>query len=126
MGRKNDKVWDFISNYVFPGIVLIMFGGLVLDSVFGDNGGPVDYDSYLEEKALYEHEQMIEDHFSDLEYQDDEATLYYIDNGYYFHDDINCKGLDGYRNDDLNITSTSGLYEHQELSACNWCVKGNN
>lgn len=51
-------------------------------------------------------------------------TLYYIDNGYYFYNDINCKRLDGYR-DELNITYPEELYEHQELSSCNWCVKSN-
>lgn len=110
-------------------VMLIVFGVVVYNSFFGDSGS-----SYSEEDwAEYAEEQMIEDHIRDLEIQEEieqaeayeNATLYYINNGYYFHDDINCKGLDGYRNN-LNTTSPEDLIEHQELSPCNWCVKGNN
>lgn len=52
------------------------------------------------------------------------VALYYVNDGYYFHDDINCRGLNGHRNN-LNITYYDKLYEHQELSPCNWCVKVN-
>lgn len=106
-------------------VMLIVFGVVVYNSFFGDSGS-----SYSEEDwAEYAEEQMIEDHIRDLEEQEREIemnTLYFIDNGYYLHNDINCKGLDGYRDDNLNRISIEDAYDYQELSPCNWCVKGNN
>lgn len=113
-------------------IMLIVFGMVVYNSFSGDApfaGDAADYEYEKDfEYAEAAKEQMIEDHLRDLEAKEAEAaeyaTLYYINNGYYFHNDINCKGLDGYRNN-LNTTSPGDLIEHPELSPCNWCVKGN-
>lgn len=111
---------------LFAIIMVVFFGVFIINDVFFDNGSS----SPTEECAEHEEEQLVEAHLDELEREKEEAKqyapLYYIDNGYYFHNDINCKGLDGYRNDDLNVTYPDELIEHQELSPCNWCVKGNN
>lgn len=106
-------------------IVLLVFVPLIIH-----DSSPSSYSE--EDWAEYAEDQMIEDLEYEREIQEEiaqdearqNATLYYINNGYYFHDDINCKGLDGYR-DNLNITYPDELYEHQELNPCNWCVKSN-
>lgn len=121
------------------GIILLV--GYLLFFIFSDGEGGntySDYDEYKEQKnlELYEQEQsqmreaqeqLAEDHYRELEMEAEEnKQLYFIDNGYYFHDDINCKGLEGYSKDELNYITWDGLWDHKELSPCNWCVKGNN
>lgn len=121
---------DDLSRNLFSTIIVIFFGGFIIYSVFID-----DASSYVGEDedgfAWEEHanQQLAEDYYSELEAEQREIennTLYYIDNGYYLHRDINCKGLDGYRDDNLNRISVEDAYEYQELSPCNWCVKSNN
>lgn len=119
--------------------IILLVGYLIFFIFFDDGGGNTysDYGDYQEQKnlELYEYEQeqareaeeeLVEDHFEALEMEAKEnQPLYFIDNGYYFHDDINCKGLEGYSEAELNRITPDELWEHQELSPCNWCVKGN-
>lgn len=111
---------------LFGVIMLLLFGGFFVYDAFIDDSGS----SYSDEDwTEYAEEQLVEDHLRELEEEEQEIemnTLYYIDNGYYLHNDINCKGLDGYRNENLNRISIEDSYDYQELSPCNWCVKGNN
>lgn len=111
---------------LFGVIMLLLFGGFFVYDAFIDDSGS----SYSDEDwTEYTEEQLVEDHLRELEEEEQEIemnTLYYIDNGYYLHNDINCKGLDGYRNENLNRISIEDSYDYQELSPCNWCVKGNN
>ena len=113
-------------------IIVVFFGVFIIYNLFINNDSSYfgkDIDGLkLEEYEEYAEEQIVEDYLRDLEYNEQEIemnTLYYIDNGYYLHRDINCKGLDGYRNDDLNRISVEDSYDYQELSPCNWCVKVN-
>lgn len=122
-----------LKENLFGIIIVLVFGGFFAYDFFIDDSSSSPYsysdESYREEAwANYAEDKMIEDMEIEREIAEEEAreyaTLYYIDNGYYFHDDINCRGLDGYR-DNLNTTQPDELIEHQELSACNWCVKAN-
>lgn len=120
------------------GIILLVLFFIFYISCDGEGGNIYsDYDEYKEQENLelyeYEQEQMreaeeqlAEDHYRALEMEDEEyEQLYFIDNGYYFHNDINCKGLEGYSKDELNHIVSQDLWKHEELSPCNWCVKGN-
>lgn len=52
-----------------------------------------------------------------------EKTVYFIDNGYYYHEDINCKGLEDYSYSELNEIELVETQYHPDLKACNWCAK---
>lgn len=111
-----------LKGNLFGVIMLILFGVVIYNSFIGDSGSSYSNEDWAE----YEEEQLVEDYLRELdeiEREIESNTLYFIDNGYYFHRDINCEGLDGYRNDNLNRISIEDLYDYQELSPCNWCVK---
>lgn len=88
-----------------------------------------NYISKLEQEAI---EQMVEDRQTEEYYENMEANagysgesfeeVHFIDNGYYYHEDTTCKGLDGYN---YNTIYKVDLYEHQELDPCNWCATTN-
>ena len=85
-----------------------------------------EYEEILSEEEQA-NQELAEDYYGALEAERlENQPLYFIDNGYYFHDDINCKGLEGYSKDELNRITPDELWEHKELSPCNWCVKGDN
>lgn len=132
-------------------IVVLIFVFTLYNTTEPGNGGSsgdrytedttVEAAANEEEKVAKAEEEMIEEYvqaqldkeqiekeISEAEATADEAdgkVFYYIDNGYYFHDDIDCKGLDGYRDEKLNRTDLYGLSDHPELSPCNWCTKRN-
>lgn len=49
-------------------------------------------------------------------------SVYFIDNGYYFHKDTECKELEGY---DYNEIAIMDLIDYQQLDPCNWCATNN-
>lgn len=75
-----------------------------------------DYLAFEEEVSTSEIEEQ--EYISEAELFSIE--LYFIDNGYYYHEDKYCKGLEGYNN--LNITYYDELLDYPSLDACNWCV----
>lgn len=122
------KLIEYLKEDLLAAIIVIIFGSFLIYDFF------IDKDPYYSDEESndlqweeYAEQEMVKDHLLELERQEQEAELYaplyYINNGYYFHNYINCKGLDGYRNN-LNTTYIEELIEHPELSACNWCVKG--
>lgn len=128
-------------------IVALFIGILFTNGTGGSTQSTDRIDSsdemYRNEEEQYDkaEEEMIEEYVQaqldkenmEREIAEAEATaneaegkvFYYIDNGYYFHDDINCRGLDGYRDEKLNRTDLYDLSNHPELSPCNWCTKKN-
>lgn len=130
---NKEIIMKFLKENLF-GIIFLFFGVFLIYHEFTDDSSSSPYyyiDEADREEAWhnYVEDQMIEDLEFERKIAEEEerenAPLYYIDNGYYFHNDINCRGLDGYR-DNLNTIHPEALIEHQELSPCNWCVKGNN
>lgn len=116
------NIGEKIQSFLIVGVVLfIIFGVYSEDS---SSSSP----EYQEEKYLAEQEELIESHIEEQKYQEEldkeyemwATELYFIDNGYYYHEDRNCKGLEGY--DNVNIIYYDELIDHQELKACNWCV----
>lgn len=79
--------------------------------------------AFLDEQA----EQYIREEKDQKEEYESESALYeeayFIDNGYYFHKNKNCKGLEGYSDSEINTIVFGDLFEYPELKACNWCAK---
>lgn len=81
----------------------------------------------LEQEAI---EEMVEDREREEYYDELEANagyseesfkeVHFIDNGYYYHEDTTCKGLEGYS---FNTIYKVDLFEYPELDPCNWCAK---
>lgn len=112
-----------IKDFLLTGMTLI----LILGAFNGDSSSSSP-EHHQEEMYLAEQEELIESHLEEQKYQEEldaeaefwATELYYINNGYYYHEDRNCEGLKGY--DNVNITYYDELIDHQELKACNWCV----
>ncbi|WP_220797823.1 hypothetical protein, partial [Paraclostridium bifermentans] len=106
----------------------ILWGIFILSIIifYPKQGGSTDkyFDKKEEEEQEYA-EYMEKEGIANQEAIDMEASLakslYYIDNGYYYHDDINCKGLESYTEDEINKFYPDDLIYHQELKPCNWC-----
>lgn len=111
--------------YIIIGIFVI--GGIII--ALEDNGR--NSPEYNEAKIEAEQEQL-EAQNMDTEAMERaevesmasvEKTVYFIDNGYYYHEDINCKGLEDYSYSDLNEIELVETQYHPDLKPCNWCAK---
>lgn len=108
----------------------ILWGAFIILIIafYPNQGGSAD--DYFDKKEAYEQEyqeDMEREGLARQEEIDSEASLakslYYIDNGYYYHDDINCKGLEGYTEGEINTIVVEDAIYYQELKPCNWCAK---
>ena len=70
-----------------------------------------EYDRIKEE----EYNKECDSALAYLDYTD----VYFLNNGYYYHMDRNCDGLEGY--DDLNQMAMIELQDYPNLKPCNWC-----
>lgn len=69
-----------------------------------------------------EYERITDELAERAEFEAMEAVsipVYFINNGYYYHEDINCKGLEGYSN--LNEIELVETQYYKNLKPCNWC-----
>lgn len=118
-------MWEKVRDII---IGIFVIGGIMIALEDSGRNSP----EYNEAKIEAEQEQLEEDTESYLEAQEyeDEADraeaefwgkeLYIIEDGYYYHEDKNCKGLEGYN---IITTNNDELVENQmDLKPCNWCV----
>lgn len=69
-----------------------------------------------------EYERITDELAERAEFESMEAVsipVYFINNGYYYHEDRNCKGLEGYNN--LNEIELVETQYYKNLKPCNWC-----
>lgn len=108
----------------------ILWGIFILSIIifYPKQGGSADkyFDKKEEEEQEYaeymEKEEIANQEAIDMESKYHEE-LYFIDNGYYLHKDKNCKGLEGYTEDEINTIEGQDAIYYQELKPCNWCAK---
>lgn len=124
-------MWEKVRDII---IGIFVIGGIMIALEDSGRNSP----EYNEAKMEAEQEQLEEDTASYLEaqeYEDEadraeaesmasvEKTVYFIDNGYYYHEDINCKGLEDYSYSELNEIELVETQYHPNLKPCNWCAK---
>ena len=111
---------DNVINIVRVLLVVIIVG-ILFENKNMDSSYEEDENNYIE----FEEEMLVSDEMDTPEYITEEELfsieLYFINNGYYYHENKNCKGLEGYKN--LNITYYDELLDYPNLRACNWCIK---
>lgn len=67
-----------------------------------------------------EYNQIMEEaEYRAMEYVE-YTDVYFINNGYYYHMNLSCKGLEGYS--DLNKITLLETQDYPNLKPCNWCA----
>ena len=112
-----ENLLDKIVNISRVLLVVIIIGALF------ENGEHSSFEQAENDYLAFEEEileQEIEEEIYISEAELFSIELYFINNGYYYHEDKNCKGLEGYNN--LNMVYYDELLDYPNLNACNWCV----
>ena len=85
-------------------------------------------ESQILEREEEEHQALVDLHESEKYYEElamqgdiiAATPVYFINNGFYFHKNATCKGLQGY---EYNETTIDDLINYPSLDPCNWCAK---